>query len=563
MGSELEKGELMARRKVSDLITAEKYEPEDEWLILSHCIMSSLVISHAYKKYKIGQLKTKHFDQYMQHIFRWLMRYYKNYEKAPKATINEIFNYYKKSMGKERSAIVEEYLDRLADEYVNFQDSGINPEFINREVMPRFIRRQEAEAMVESIRKKLDADRPDEVEQLIAEYTPITDEEEDPDIGTMKPGSARQVRKYYGEEKDKGALFKLPGPVGDFMGPIYRGKLVAITGVEKSGKTHFLQEIGYHAVLYHKLKVLDICLEMPNEDKAERFWQRLGKYSVDEDHAGRIVVPVFDCENNQQGTCEIRKKLPNRKALFDSPDDVAIYEEQKHWRICTRCRGEVQRKNAKRTKKFVPAIWYRSTLVRPITENRMIRTINKFAPYGIGNYRVKCFPRFSVTFDEVYHYIKTYIRQKNFRPDVILIDYPDIMRPIDGDLMDRFNIDYNWKRCSGMGQELDCAVIVPDQAIKAAREKNRLSVMSTSESKTKDAHLDMRLALNKTALEAALGLQRLGMLFRRKGRLLSGEIMMLQRLETCDVLLDSEWWFSSKNSYRAVNLGENIPEIFK
>ena len=59
--------------------------------------------------------------------------------------------------------------------------------------------------------------------------------------------------------------------------------------------------------------------------------------------------------------------------------------------------------------------------------------------------------------------------KKNFKPDIILLDYPDILAPIEGSLMDRFNIDYNFKKVSGLSQELNCAMIIGDQAVKGAR----------------------------------------------------------------------------------------------
>jgi hypothetical protein len=96
---------------------------------------------------------------------------------------------------------------------------------------------------------------------------------------------------------------------------------------------------------------------------------------------------------------------------------------------------------------------------------------------------------------------------------------------------------------------MDALVLIADQAVKAARSKRSLGTMDTSESKTKDAHLDSRLTLNNSDLETELGLQRIGMLFRRKGRLINSEIMLTQRRETGNVILDSEWWNNFNTHY--------------
>ena len=76
--------------------------------------------------------------------------------------------------------------------------------------------------------------------------------------------------------------------------------------------------------------------------------------------------------------------------------------------------------------------------------------------------------------------------------------------------------------------------------------------MCTSESKTKDAHLDLRITLNTTDIEYDLGLQRIGMLFRRKGKCLNSEIMLTQRRETGNMILDSEWWFNNNTHYPTI-----------
>ena len=114
------------------------------------------------------------------------------------------------------------------------------------------------------------------------------------------------------------------------------------------------------------------------------------------------------------------------------------------------------------------------------------------------NYRIKCFPRFSATLDEIIEYSNQYEQNKNFKPHIYIFDYPDITAPVQGKLMDRANIDYNWKVISGFAQKKDAAVFVADQAIKAERGKRSLTNMCTSESKTKDAHLDVRISLNRT-----------------------------------------------------------------
>lgn len=173
----------------------------------------------------------------------------------------------------------------------------------------------------------------------------------------------------------------------------------------------------------------------------------------------------------------------------------------------------------------------------------------------MANFRVKCFPRYSVNFDEVRAFIFRYIEKFKWNPDILIIDYVDILAQQDPDT--RMDVDKKWKKASQIAGELNCLVINADQAVKAARTQYMLDKNSTSESKTKDAHLDVRIALNQTDEEKEVGVARINVLFHRhkdfNGR---DEIMILQRIATSEPILDNvrifhqkerKWQVSRKN----------------
>ena len=74
--------------------------------------------------------------------------------------------------------------------------------------------------------------------------------------------------------------------------------------------------------------------------------------------------------------------------------------------------------------------------------------------------------------------------------------------------------------------------------------------MSTSESKTKDGHLDVRIALNQTDEENALGLLRASVIFHRHQSVnRATEVMVTQRLTTSEAIMDSSFWYKRDNNY--------------
>lgn len=537
------------KEKLSDYIESKSNKfPDDQGIILANAIMDDNLLGYIFTKYKNKQIKIKHFSKYAQFILRWIIHYYSKYEKAPRQHIEDIFRENKKVLGKGLSDSIELVLNDL-NKFNN--NDEINIDYIKEEVIARFIKRKEAKRLINEIQNKIDFDNLEKLDNAIESYTKIT-KDEDIELGTITPGSVETVKKYYMTEKDKNAMYILPGPIGNLIGPIYRGKTYAITAVEKNGKTYFMQDMAYYGMLHSKLKVLDINLEMPEEDKNERFWQRITKMAIDEEHAGKILSPIFDCENNQYGSCNVRKTKLNNENLLRDNDSIVTFEERRDWKICQKCRNKKIRKNAHRTKRFIPAIWYKENNIRIINEKKITKKIKDLEINGIYNYKIKCFPRFSATLDEIITYIKQYISNKNFHPDIIILDYPDITAPFEGKVMDRLAIDYNWKRIVGLGQELNVAIFVADQATKAERMKRSLTNMCTSEAKTKDAHIDVRIGLNSSEIERDLGLQRVNMLFKRKGRLCHTEVMITQRLETGNVLLDSVWWYKRNLNYQCL-----------
>lgn len=537
----------MSNKKEPFTIEEDQYA-NDENTIITYAITDDNVCGFIYNKYKSKQIKTKYFSRYVQDIFRWIIQYYGKHQKAPKIHLEDIFNGYRKSLGN-RTEIIEEILNNYFHVYNSIKDDDYNPEFIKGDVIPRFVKKNAAETLIDDIQDDLDRDDLESINKSLSRFTDIT-EDEDPELGTVAPGQLFYVKKYYTQEKDNNILFTHNSALGQLIGPIYRCKLYAFTGVEKALKSYCMQELGHHGVMYHKCKVLDINLEMPVEDKEERYWQRLGGMAIDREHSGKIIHPIFDCENNQFGTCQILKRKVNKNDLLKSMDDLVSFQDRKDWKICTKCRFDTNvRANAHRHKRFIPAIWFKTTNVKMMTESRISRKVKNLESFGIGNYRMKCFPRFKATVDEIVAYVEQYKRVKKFNPDIIIIDYPDIMAPVHGKLMDRANIDHNWKIVAGLATQWNCAIFVADQAIKADRNKRSLTNMSTSESKTKDAHLDVRISLNRTEHEEELGLERMGILFRRKGRKTNTEIMLTQRIETGNVIMDCEWWHNQNITY--------------
>lgn len=535
------------------MITREVINPENEYTLLGAMVMDTEVMSSAYNRYKAGSLKTKHFTGSFRPIFRWLVSYYSDHRKAPKTTIQKIFETRKYSLNTETRELVEDYLDRLAEEY---SEHGMetDPDFVRKELLLDFIREKEIIDRIDKAQQRLDSGRFEDAERIISTYPLITADEEDDELGTIIPYTLEDVEEGMEWENQLQEAFRFTGDLHRMVGPMFKTWLVAVTGIEKSGKSYVLQEIAYNAALYQKKKVLVINLELSKPIVRNRLWRRISR-SANKRYAGKVVMPILDCENNQHHTCKVRSRHRNKKGLFRSPDEVvSFYKMRKRWNICTKCREDSSiRANAARTKKFIPALWFKQQHIREITEQSIKRAIRKKRLNRVSNLRIKCFPRFSITFDEARDYIMRYCDRKKWHPDIIIFDYLDILGTEPGTSEGRIDIDRKWKKASGLAGELDTLVFTADQSTKIGRTQYALDQMSTSESKTKDSHLDVRLAINQGSDEKDLGLARFNVVFHRHEMFnVMREVLVTQRLATADPIVDNTFFIDRAKKFRII-----------
>lgn len=541
-------------------IVREKVDSNNEFVILGHMVMDDSVCSAVYLRYKSGDIRTGHFTKEYKNIFRWIIRYYARFNKAPKKSIKTIYEHKKKNLGKEQRELTEAYLDRIAEEYAQGQEDAIDPQFVWSVILPDFMRERELAYRIEKAQEKLEKGLVQEAEEVFTEYDPVIQELEDENLGIIMPLTRDDLKSADAEEafNEEDIVFKFEGnqeAIKYIVGDLRRGWLVAVTGIEKAGKSFVMEELGYTASVYQEKKVLKINLELSQTLQRERLWKRISG-STDPWQMGDNIYPIFDCENNQYGTCkrkEMRKVMRKKQPLFEKPGDIVEYESHQNWSACDFCRFKKIRKNQRDTKKFIPTIFFDHSVLKEVSKKMVRRAMRKHERFAnLENYRVKCFPRFSVTFDEVRTYIMRYIEKTHWHPDIIILDYIDIMAQEHPEI--RIDIDNKWKKASKLAGELNCLVLNADQANKASRTAYAIDKTSTSESKTKDGHLDVRFAINQMPYEKDLNIARMNCLFHRHLDFNEQrEVMITQRLEVSQPILDSVRILEREKKFKVVN----------
>lgn len=216
--------------------------------------------------------------------------------------------------------------------------------------------------------------------------------------------------------------------------------------------------------------------------------------------------PVMDCYYNQIGDCPLGKET---SSLIGYEEGASIEDFPDH-KVCRACVSDPKNK-----KHYIGKPWYAMYDPGDTSIEEGYKRIQKQAMSG--QFRVMCVPPRTLSVAQIEAQLDLY-QQEGFVPDVIVVDYADILDDEPGshkeDMRNRINI--SWMAMRRLSQERNCAFITATQAKLEARKKARVDQWDTSEDKRKLAHVTAMLALNQTPAEKRDGIMRVSVLAARE-----------------------------------------------
>ena len=130
----------------------------------------------------------------------------------------------------------------------------------------------------------------------------------------------------------------------------------------------------------------------------------------------------------------------------------------------------------------------------------------------------------------------------SFKPDVIVIDYADILAPEDSRKDFRQQQNETWMAMRALSQNRNCCVITATQAAATSYDKRSVTLKDFSEDKRKYAHITACYTLQQTPIEKDFSVLRVGQLMAREGKGYVGkEVSVLQCIELGMPYVDSKW----------------------
>lgn len=149
------------------------------------------------------------------------------------------------------------------------------------------------------------------------------------------------------------------------------------------------------------------------------------------------------------------------------------------------------------------------------------------------NLRLSTYANSTLSVFDLHNLLADWKRQDGWVPDVIIIDYADLLVP--GVKLDyRHQQNHIWKELRRISQETNALVITATQADADSYKRDTISLSNFSEDKRKFAHATAFYGLNqdKDGREKALGVLRINELLIREGGIQSGkQVCILQCLD--------------------------------
>lgn len=402
-------------------------------------------------------------------VGNWCVNHFRKYNKAPGQRIENIFDRWasgREGKDKENVKLIEKFLSSIAGQYAR-EKKKTQVQFVIDLASEHFNAVkctetcEEATGLIEDGR--------------IAEALALMENFKKVEMGMGSRISVlndKQAIKEAFTQKSK-PVITYDGALGTFFGSaLERDGFISFEGIEKRGKSWIMVEMAWQAMLQGRNVAMFQVGDLSKDQIMRRFMTRAMGRPLEPTKKGRPVLKPLGMTVRGQGK-DVMADVVHKHLKFK--DHV---KWQTAWKACQKIRQ----------------------------------------PWGKGQdlLQLEVYPNTSISINGIAGVMDSWKRNDGWIPDVIIIDYADILAPIDGKIDTRHQIDATWRGMRSLSQRNHCLVITATQASAAAYEAETLSMRHFSESKTKRAHVTGSIGINQTEAEKKLGLYRFNWIVGRE-----------------------------------------------
>lgn len=483
--------------------------------IVTGMILSSKFLKNVEPIYKPKYFSTPH----SRKVASWCYQYLKRYNKAPKLHIQHIFETHRRNgLQEEEAAVISRFLRELSERFTG-GEVRVNSMYLLDQAGAYFTERA-VSLLKDDLQNCLDTGDMLRAAELIASFSKV---EPAADVGE-DPFTDDNIASIFDFSEE--TLFSLPGPLGKMIGNFEREMLLAIQAAYKKGKTWLLQYIGIQAYL-SRLRVAHFSLEMPAKRQRRRLIHGLVGLPL---KAGIYKVPIWDCYHHQRGSCKHARK-GKIKVTLSKHDSFKKHPPK--YKPCPATEG---------CPAFYPASWYVEKKIGSLTFRKAKEKIKAIQQHFGGRFKLKSWPPYSAGISEIVQCLNIWESNEGFVPDVIVVDYADIMSDAGIPQTEhRHKIDAKWQALKRLAQERHALVVTASQVNKKVMDKKRMKAGDTAEDSRKLGTVEILLGKNQTPFEKRRMIARVAVLAQREGDFDElGECAILEQLQLSQPVVSSK-----------------------
>jgi hypothetical protein len=435
--------------------------------ILTGMIVNDSVVGRISDKWEKGLFKSK----WSNIVGNWCVQYFNKYDSAPGANIQRLFeSWADKEKDQDTIDLVEDFLSSLSGEYEHHEQS-INADYIIDEA-GKYFQETRLRRTAEKVLGFLDQGEVSEAQTLIDTTAPIQ----------LGPGTGIDVLSDMEAVKSavlskSQPLIEYHGALGNFFGDaLERDALIAFEAPEKRAKTFWLMDVAWRAMFQGKRVAFFQVGDLSQDQIMRRFIVRASRR------------PFYATKGNQDESLNHPVKIPVEIEMLSDA-------------------------------KVANVTYKRKNFDKPLTWKEGWRSLKEIAEKLPGRdslLRLDTYPANTITVPGILSTLRTWEQQRGWTPDVVVIDYADLILPVNTKDDKRDQINDVWIRLRSMAQTLHCLVVTATQAKADSYNAYLLNRSHFSEDKRKNAHVNGMIGINQTPEEKEKQIIRLNWLLLRE-----------------------------------------------
>jgi len=464
-------------------------------------------------------------------ICSWAWIHYDRYNKPIGNEVMSVFIERSKTMSKTDLRDMEEL---LSDLNVENEQEPVNLEYLLTSTQEYFKERR-LSLFSDQIKGLLSKGSINDAEKLACEFKPFPNDSE-ASLSFDNDMVFDRIEKAFAETNVPVVYF--PNQLGTFWNSQFvKGGLVALLASEKRGKTFMLLDIALRGVKNKKKVVFFQAGDMTESQQLKRICVYLTQKSDQKRYCGTMFQPVRDCIYNQCDDCLREERvvtdgLWGKEKLYTIRKEktlemlIEAYNENPDYVPCHHCEEY-------ETKPWgTPWIEKVDVGENPLTVEEAQDAVEDFFIKQKKQFKLSSHANGTLSVKQIRALLAVWEKQDGFVPDLIVVDYADLLVPENKDF--RHGQNEIWKDLRRLSQEKGQPLVVTaTQADSKSYDSNRLKLSNFSEDKRKYAHCTAFYGLNQDTQgeEKKIGLLRINELIIREGDFsVSNEITILQNL---------------------------------